>query len=296
MPRLDAVAYTQPKTGSDFAFAVLNATDDPPRSVVGAIDTIGELHQRFGVLRKFVIRFENMLRDMLDDPASGDLETLDRMIRERVLALNQEVAGLFRRRDKGVSGFCMAMACMVGHRCSAIWVGDSRAYRIGLRPDPETGRPRVETKALTTDQNGLATRLEGKERHIFLRGELQELSKRLVCYWGHPNDERVAQTLREERSVADLLPGDVALAMTDGIYLPIIRSILYQQNFIMNLRDFYLEDWLSNFMQSRGYFDPDGPDWKSLSTDLIRHVLKYTSVKRRYRDSIAIGCIHAMRD
>lgn len=128
-----------------------------------------------------------------------------------------------------------------------------------------------------------------------MQNELSQLSRHLSSYWGMANEKMIEEIFEEEVKHIELNAGEVLLFLTDGIYLPIVRSLMDQTNYHLSVDDYYLEHWLEEFIRSAGYTNSEKKDKRieDLLPDLADYCTQYTANRKRYRDDIAAIQIYA---
>ena len=133
----------------------------------------------------------------------------------------------------------------------------------------------------TKDLYWLAGLLEGEGSFQLTKGNA------IVVYLGM-NEAKLNPNLSKEGRRIDLKNGDWFILMTDGIFLPIVRDIV-GINANVSKEDFYMENWLKEFLYFGGYFHPLSMNGKSRSLikDLLNRVRNFSSLHKHYRDSIA---------
>jgi hypothetical protein len=132
--------------------------------------------------------------------------------------------------------------------------------------------------------------MQEEDTYVFLKNEMQELSRTLSTFWGVPNQEAAEATLDNNIVYRDLLPGDCVMLITDGVFIPILRSLLDKANFRLHRKQFYLEPWLTEMIANGGYMD--GRSCRDLLPDVVDRARHYASRKSRYQDDIAGIAVH----
>ena len=189
-------------------------------------------------------------------------------------------------------GFCLAMALTYGNKLQCKWLGDCRIYH--LRPNSDPGK-RPHVTLLTVDHNRLHDVMKTEETYTFLKNEMTELSRSLTLYLGKPEQGTIDSFLKEkQQNIIEIQPRDCILLLTDGTYLPLIRSMLDMSHFQLTNEQFILEKWFTNFLHEGIFFQSgNSPDrWREIIPELIQAVEKYTGRKTRYKDDIAAITLH----
>jgi len=282
MPTIEHIIEKRPRAGSDYSLAITHSKNGHDLAIFTALDTIGR--PSFRGMKRLIKDIERGFKEVLRQDGIDSIDALAKAMRDEILRLNKVLQEL---TDEPLFGFGMATLIVFDNRCRSLWLGDCRSYLIR----PTTGALKV--RCLTRDQNKLCDAISEKESYVFLQNEFQELSRTLNCFWGMRQEEHVAATLDQQVESFELQPRDILLVLTDGVFLPICRSLLEFTNYRITWDDFTLENWLTNFIDGGGYLPPKGgPDqYKAVLRDLIIQAEKFTSRKSRYRDDIA--CVAA---
>jgi serine/threonine protein phosphatase PrpC len=286
MSSLHYLSKVRPWLGSDFAFCVPSRAGANPAAIFGVVDTIGTFHAL--ILRAFIRRIIRKIRHellVIDSP-----ERLSAAVINVLMAQNQSLLALKRGPTEEPLGFCVALGGITGNQCLISSLGDCRAYRI-TPPVASHTAPRV--TCLTRDHNGIQTVLQdyADTPRVFLKNELHERGRLLSKFWGKYNDEELRAELQQGQVRFELNTQEGLMLMTDGLYLPMVHSIMRNGGYRLSARDYYLEPWLSDFI-SRGEYlqgEPDlRPNWQSLLVNLFSFARDYTAKRPRYRDDMAI--------
>lgn len=285
MTEIEFIAESQPRHGSDFCLHALARHGERTAAVLGVADTIGQPRQ-VRELAAFIRRFAARLQERVADPDGSRLDALTEGVAADLLAGNDEL-----RRIGGDPadpfGFSVVLGVFDEARGRLFHLGDCRAYLVG----PRAGNPQapIIARCLTRDHNALHEILQRQARHVFLKSELLDYSRRLEYYWGMPGESTLEDLVRRQTASVELAPNCGLLMMTDGLYLPLIRELLYHVNFTMSAEQYYLGPWFEFYFAQHPYFR-DGvllENWNTLLSDLLQRCAHYTAIKRRYRDSIA---------
>lgn len=293
MKGLKQTAITLPRFSSDYCLCAQQPGPDGGAAYFGVADMIGHP----GILRRgqYMNKSERLVRMRLLEEKPDSLAAVDQMITHELARQNPQIRAVCALSENAM-GYCLCAAAFYQRTFRIHWLGDCRAYH--LRREHSAGEVRYEVRILTQDQNMLHRTLAEKGELVFLRNELQDLSKKLDCFLGYEDDETVQRTLIGQQVGAELGPDDCLLLMTDGLYMPLVRALLDLTHFKISLKDYYLEDWLSRFLlQTENDRNPGAAArWPELVKALVDAVRKYTRRRPEYRDDIAVLGIYPERD
>lgn len=278
MKPIQTSGIKRPRSGSDYALHHTTSTGTDRRAVIAAIDTIGQ--SATGPMKKFVAAFDRDLGEIISGKSPATLDELDGAVTDLLLRGNAGLVPL-NRGKRDIFGFCITVCLIRNRECRVMQLGDCRAY---LLEHQQERNPSV--KMLTRDQNSLAMTMDTEKEYTFLSNELLEMSRTLHCYWGKPDIENVKSTLEHSKHTVELPNPCCVFASTDGIFLPLIRSLLDLSNYKLTQEQFSLEPWLVNFMDAGEYLLRPG-QWEQLVPDMVHLAEQYAMKKPRYRDDIA---------
>jgi serine/threonine protein phosphatase PrpC len=276
-----------PPWGSDYAICLSRRGGAEAAAACAIIDTIGDSSRikTVGVVSLFERKLDAILRTRAND----DLPALGRRVREAMLRVDDAILRIGPRPDHKVFGFCAAVGLVRGQALQVFWLGDCRAYVVRAAAG---GVPAVE--CLTRDHNDLNDILQRNGEYEFLKSEMPELSRKLTWYWGSPDRPGLESLLAAQERIVALPPGDAVLFLTDGVYLPILRSLMELAHFRLDGRAYYLEDWMGRFLHKRGCVQAGGGlDLARAHRELVAASRESTARHRRYRDSIAVASLQA---
>lgn len=279
----------KPHFSSDYSFFLESKKQGQATAAFAVLDTIGRpgRHTVHQVIRSLEQRCRVLMRDRSVADASDMLQPL----REEMLEGNRVLCALNRDTPERVLGLCLFLGVLDAGGLHYLWLGDCRAYRLSF----EHGEPAV--RCLTEDHNRLHKTLEAAPAsYTFLKNEFSELSRTLTGYWGMPSEDDLITLLGRCTRTIEWRPGDVALAMTDGLYLPILRALMEHQQSQLNREEYYLEEWLNRFLREGRFAAIPSPDRriKKILRALARYTRGFLRFMPRYRDDIAaLGVMRA---
>jgi len=283
--QIESAKYKRPRFGSDYNICCTSGKNESARSIAMVLDTIG--HDPIKNLRRFLRTVQSDINKTCRDEAHTDLSELHDAVLPHIIAHNEHIWSKNPMEKRKPVGFCLAMALIYGNKLRCKWLGDCRIYH--LRPNSDPGKPPHVT-LVTVDHNRLQEVMKKEETYTFLKNEMTELSRSLTLYWGKPEQTIIETVLKEQQqAVIEIQPRDCILLLTDGAYLPLVRSMLDLSHFQLTNEQFILENQFSEFLYKGGYIQPEnGSDrWKEIIPDIIQSVEKYTGRKSRYKDDIA---------
>ncbi len=252
-----------------------------PVSVGFVADTIGD--PGVSGLDKFIQHFfeETAEAVMRADPV--DVDDAGVLLSKRLIESTQSLA-MLNKKNKPIFGYCLVAAICMHNVYKIYWLGDSRAYHVSWhRSDTDELRFRC----LTEDHNMMHALIEKHEETQLLQNELMDLSHQLTAHWGMPA-ERVKPVLEQQSVKGEMAPGEALLLMTDGIFLPLVRSLTMHQHYRINANILYLNEHLDGLLTDLLMECSD-------SSDLPQHLLlkmqeqsqAFTQRKVRYKDDMA---------
>ncbi len=274
-----------PRRGSDFT--IWAPSDGGGVAVI--LDLIGQTAS-WG-LKRHVTRIERDLDRLAQVWTDLPPDDAGSAFREWILSTNAEIHEVVSREDARnpePGGFSMAAAFIQHGHGHVHWLGDCRAYRV------DTAGPACEL--LTRDHNKLQTVMTDQTDFAFLQNEMQEFSRSMHYYWGHPDQERIRKVLADQPGPSALTASQGLLLLSDGMFLPIVRSLLDLNCFRLSEHDFRLDEWMGRFLGSGDYFNPEEPretPWEDVLNELADFTRRYTNRKARYRDDMAGICVYS---
>lgn len=291
MMHIEFETFKRPVFGSDYHVSCTRRLDDHSRTVTMVLDTIG--HHPIRHVRRFLRSVRADAARICADESHGNLEDMDQALTERILAHNEYIWRNNPMENSRPAGFCLATAVGFGNTLRCKWLGDCRVYH--LRPDPTPGNPPAVT-LLSTDHNRLYELVATEGTYTFLKNEMTEMSRSLTLYWGKPEQPLIENILtQQQQATIEMQPRDCVVLLTDGGFLPLVRSAMERSHFKLTKEQFRLEDILATFIDKEQFFQADAAAdrWREIVPAIMRSIEKITNRKSRYKDDIAAVTLRA---
>jgi serine/threonine protein phosphatase PrpC len=288
---IQTTGFVYPPKSSDYRLCA--QSEDGAVVVAAVLDTIGRPKVRG--LPAVVDGLGEGFRRLVERDEAREFDSLKSAVHEVIAGTNDLVIGLRQGAGAaGILGYCLALAAGVGERFFTIRLGDCRAYRV----DPPRPNRLAAVRCLHADQNMLN---ELVETHLprfpegvqLFRSELLEYSRRLTGYVGIPA-EGLRAILEGQTAELDLTDGRGVLLLTDGCFLPVIRSRLKDMNYRIDRDALYLESWMAEFLGRQGPFTGGAENWDAALDALKEGCLQSSRSRGRYRDDMAAAAVFAV--
>ncbi|MBU0677257.1 MAG: protein phosphatase 2C family protein [Verrucomicrobia bacterium] len=273
------ISIIKPARSSDEPFFAEDTRGGLTRVVFGVVDTIGKPRSR--QLKTFVAGLQRSAVQILKSSSATSLDELADDASGFLLKGNAEISSMKRSPRDSLFGLCVSLTIVVEKQFRVLSLGDCRTYHVSGD----------KSQCLTRDHNELASILEREEKYALLQNELSELSRTLTCHWGTPVTAQLDDVFAHSLS-GSMEDGDLLITFTDGVYLPVVRSVMDLTNCALTRDNYYLEYWMSRVAAE--VRKRHGSDFalQDFTGALLEHCAVSSGFRRkRYRDDIAVVAV-----